>query len=83
MCALKVKINAHEVIDLHRDEYPQVVIALKGGTITRIETDGTHVDIEFPKGVAVYRDADSANQLHKSINNGCKPIELIVIQLKN
>ncbi len=82
VCAMKVKIKAHEEIDLHRDEYPQIVVALKGGTITRIEADGTLVDVEFPKGVSVYREADKPQELHKSVNNSCKPIELIVIQLK-
>ncbi len=82
VCALKVKIMAHEELGLHRDEYPQIVIALKGGTITRIEPDGTTTDVDFPKGQAVFRQADPADQLHKSINNTCKPIELIIVQLK-
>ena len=82
ICTMKVKIKPHETIDLHRDEYPQIVVALKGGTITRIEADGTTTDVQFPKGVSVYREADRPGELHRSINNGCKPLELIVIQLK-
>ncbi len=80
--ASKIKIMAHEEIGLHRDDYPRVVISLKGGTITRLEGDGSMIDIDFPKGEAVFREADPLGQLHRSINKTCKPIELIVIELK-
>lgn len=79
----KAKILPHEEIGLHRDAYPQVVIALQGGTITRLEEDGRKVDVEFPTGVPVFRPTDPENQLHRSVNNSSSPIELIIIQLKN
>ena len=72
-----------EEIGLHRDAYPQIVIALKGGIITCLEADGTTTDVKFPTGVAVMRDMDSPNQLHKSVNKGNEPVELMVIQLKS
>lgn len=79
---LNIKILAHEEIELHRDEYPQVVVSAKGGTITRLEADGSKTEVHFPKGEAVFREADPVGVLHKSVNNTCKPIELVVIQLK-
>lgn len=78
----KVKIESHEEIGLHRDAYPQVVIALKGGTITRLEADGRKVDVQFPTGVAVTREADPKDALHKSVNNSSEAVDLIIIQLK-
>ncbi len=83
ICIGKVKIAAHEEIGLHRDVYPQVVIALKGGTITRIEADGRMVDVKFPTGEAVVRNADAENEQHRSVNNSSEPVELIIIHLKN
>jgi hypothetical protein len=80
--ASKRKIMAHEEIGLHRDDYPQVVISLKGGTITRLEGDGSTVEIDFPKGEAVFMEADPLGQLHRSANKTCKPIEMIIIELK-
>lgn len=80
---LKVKVLAHEEIAPHRDEYPQVIFSSKGGTITRIEADGSTVEVQFPKGEAVFREADPVGQLHKSVNNTCKPIEVVVVQLKS
>ena len=79
----KAKIMPDEEIGLHRDVYPQIVIALKGGTITRLEADGRQTDVNFPTGVAVFRDIDPPNEFHKSVNKGSKPVELIIIQLKS
>ncbi len=83
ICVAKAKISPHEEIGLHRDVYPQVVIALKGGTITRLEADGRTTDVKFPTGEAVYREADPENEQHHSVNNSSESVELITIQLKN
>lgn len=79
----KAKIQPYEEIESHRDAYPQVVIALKGGTITRLEADGRVTEVHFPTGVAVIRDADPQDELHKSVNNSSESVELVIIQLKN
>jgi hypothetical protein len=79
----KAKIMGNEEIGLHRDVYPQVVIALKGGTITRLESDGRLTGVEFPTGTPVFRKPDPENELHRSVNNSSDPVELIIIQLKN
>jgi hypothetical protein len=78
----RIKITPHEEIDLHRDAYPQVVVALQGGVITRLEANGETSDIHFPAGQAVFRPQDPLDQLHKSVNNSADVIELIAIQLK-
>lgn len=78
----RVKIFPNEEIGLHRDERKQVVIALQGGIITRLEANGTKTDVHFPTGEAVFREIDPPNELHRSVNNTQNPVELIVIQLK-
>lgn len=83
ICVAKAKIQPHEEIGLHRDVYPQIVIALKGGTLTRLEADGRVTEVQFPTGVAVMREADPQDELHKSVNNSSEPVELLIIQLKN
>lgn len=82
ICAAKAIIMPYEEIGLHRDVYPQVVVALKGGTITRLEANGQTSDVHFPTGVAVFRPSDPEDELHRSINNSSESIELIIIQLK-
>lgn len=79
----RAKILPHEEIGLHRDVYPHIVVALKGGTITRLEPDGRTVDVIFPTGVGVYRPTDPEDQLHRSVNHSDEEIELIIIQLKD
>lgn len=83
ICVARAKIQPNEEIGLHRDAYPQIVIALKGGTITRLEANGQVTDVKFPTGVAVVRNPDPENELHKSVNKSSQPIELVIIQLKD
>ncbi|OJU81043.1 MAG: hypothetical protein BGO10_00505 [Chlamydia sp. 32-24] len=82
VCVDKAIIAPFEEIGLHRDTQPHVVIALKGGTITRLETDGRKTDVIFPTGKPVFREVDPENELHRSVNNSSEPIELIIIKLK-
>lgn len=49
----QVKVMPYEEIGLHRDAYPQIGVALQGGVITRLEADGSKVDVNFPTGQAV------------------------------
>jgi quercetin dioxygenase-like cupin family protein len=79
----RVLIESKEEIGLHRDSLPQIVIALRGGVITRLEADGREVDVEFPTGKAVYRTTDPEGELHKSLNKSDEPVELIIVQLKS
>jgi hypothetical protein len=79
----KVKILPHEEIGAHRDEYAQVVIALKGGVITRLEADGRTTDVQFPTGLPVFREPDPVDELHRSVNASDEPIELLIVQLKD
>jgi hypothetical protein len=83
ICIAKAKIAPYEEVGLHRDVYPSVVVALNGGMITRLEADGRVVDVNFPTGVAVLREADPANEFHRSVNRSGDPIELMIVQLKN
>lgn len=82
VCVATAKIMPYEEIGLHRDVYPQVVIASKGGVITRLEANGTTTDVEFPTGVAVFREADPADEFHRSVNHSPEDIELMIIHLK-
>ena len=54
----RAKIMPNEEIGLHRDAYPQVVFALQGGIITRLEADGSTTDVNFPTGRAIFREID-------------------------
>jgi len=82
VCVSRVVIDPKEEIGLHRDVAPQIVVGLRGGTITRLEADGREVDVEFPTGKAVYRPVDPEDELHRSVNRSNTPIEIIIVQMK-
>jgi hypothetical protein len=82
VCVSYFKIMPQEETGLHYDEYPQLVIALEGGIITRLEADGTTTPVEFPTNVPIFRPSETADKMHKSINATSKPIVLIIVQLK-
>lgn len=82
VCVSYVKIMAHEEIGEHYDVLPQIVVALKGGVVTRLESDGSTTDVIFPTGQSVFRPAETPDKIHKTVNNGEDPIELIIMQLK-
>ena len=82
VCVSYVKIMPQEEIGLHYDAYPQVVVALEGGVITRIEADGSTNEVEFPTGQSVYRLSETPDQMHKSVNATDQAIALIIVQLK-
>lgn len=83
ICISRVVMGPKEEIGFHRDAMPQVVIGLKGGIITRLESDGREVDVEFPTGKTVYRPVDPEGELHRSVNKSDAPIEIIIVQMKN
>ena len=78
----RAKIEANEEIGLHRDEIPSLVVATKGGVLTRIEADGSENAVAFPTGTTVYRDVDPVGEFHRTQNRTSEAIELIIIQLK-
>jgi len=83
VCVSYVKIMPQEEIGLHYDVYPQIVIALTGGVITRLEADGSTTEVEFPTGKSVFRPAETSDKIHKSVNATSNPIEIIIVQLKS
>ena len=84
VCVSYVKIMPQEEIGLHYDVLPQVVLALEGGVITCLSSEGVITEeVSFPTGEAVYRPKQTPAQIHKSVNRTNKPIVLIITQLKD
>lgn len=79
----KIKLLPADELDWHRDDLYRVLTALKGGTVTRIEQDGSSKQVSFPTGVGVFLPPDPAGQLHRTINTSPNEIEGILVELKN
>ncbi len=80
---IRVVLDPHEKVGLHRDALQQIVVGLKGGTVTRLEADGREVDVVFPTGQAVYRPIDPEGEYHEGVNASDEELELIIVQLKD
>jgi hypothetical protein len=83
VCVSRVKIMSQGETGLHYDMYPQMVIALQGGVLTRHEADGSITKVDFPTHKAVMRPSETEDKMHKTVNMQSYPVELIIIQLKN
>lgn len=76
-------IMPKQPLSLHRHEHGRVLIALVGGQLSVVDKDGKVLDTyNWESGKAYWLDADPPGQMHADANNTSKPIEVIVVELK-
>lgn len=78
----KTTIYPFSPLKMHRHDSPRVVIALKGGTLKKIEENGETSPLTFETGKAYWLEADPLGEFHADINESEEPIEVMVIELK-
>jgi hypothetical protein len=78
----KTVLGPHEKIGMHRHEHGRVVVALKGGTLTIPQEDGSARRLVLETGKAYWLDADPPEKLHGDANESDRPIEMMVVELK-
>ena len=68
----------------HRHEHGRALIALTDGQVKTVDQNGkTITTYTWEKGKAYWLDKDPPVQTHADVNTTSKPIEVIVVQLKN
>ncbi len=75
-------VTPNAPLSMHRHEHPRVIIALAGGTMTIKESTGQSEQHIWETGKAYWLPANAPNTTHADVNNGDKPIEVIVVELK-
>ena len=71
-------------LTLHRHEHGRVLVALTNGQLNVVGKDGKVLDTyHLEAGRAMWLGVDPPGQLHADVNPGTKPVEVIVVQLKN
>ncbi len=76
-------ILPHQPLSLHRHEHGRALIALTDGQLTVVDQGGHPLTTyEWERGRAYWLDADPPGQLHADVNNTGRPIEVIVVELK-
>ncbi len=70
-------------LPLHRHDHGRVLIALQGGTMKIAEQTGASEMQIWETGKAYWLPANPPNTMHSDINVGDKPIEVMVVELKD
>ena len=68
---------------MHTHDHPRVIVALSGGTMKVVNEDGTSETHRWETGKAYWLSLEEGKRRHADANQGDKPIEVIVVELKN
>jgi beta-alanine degradation protein BauB len=79
----KTIIMPHQPLKMHRHDCSRVIVALKGGSLTRIEETGEKSELLFDTGKAYWLSEDPPDSLHADVNESDEPIEVMVIEVKS
>lgn len=77
-------IMPNQPLTMHRHEHGRALIALIGGTLKVVDPSGKTLDTyDWQSGKAYWLGKDPPGQMHADVNDTGKPIEVIVVELKN
>jgi hypothetical protein len=79
----KTIVMPNAPLTMHTHEHPRVIIALSGGTMKVVNEDGTSEMHQWETGKAYWLSAEEGKRRHADANGGNKPIEVMVVELKN
>ena len=76
-------IVPNAALPLHRHDHGRVIIALQGGTMKIEDQSGTSQTHVWETGKAYWLSANPPNTLHRDINLGDRPIEVMVVEVED
>lgn len=80
----KSVVMPNQPLTLHRHDHGRALIALNDGQLKVVDKDGKTLDTyDLKAGKAMWLGVDPPGQQHADVNPGTKPVEVIVVQLKN
>lgn len=83
MKAWKTVVMPGAPLALHRHEHGRALVALNDGVLKVKDKNGKTLDTyNLKAGKAMWLGADPPGQMHVDVNDGTKPVEVIVVQLK-
>jgi hypothetical protein len=69
-------------LTMHRHEHPRVIIALNGGTMKIVDSQGKSEEHVWETGKAYWLPMNPPGTMHADVNAGDKPIEVMVVELE-
>jgi quercetin dioxygenase-like cupin family protein len=79
----KTTVMPNAPLAMHTHDHPRVIIALSGGTMKVVNEDGTSETHQWDTGKAYWLPLEEGKKRHADANQGSKPIEVMVVELKN
>ena len=79
----KSTIAPNAPIAPHRHDHGRVIIALQGGTIKIVDQSGTSETHLWETGKAYWLPKNPPNTMHRDVNAGEQPIEVMVVEIEN
>lgn len=80
----KSVVMPKQPLSLHRHDHGRALIALNDGQLKVVDKDGKTLDTyNLKAGKAMWLGVDPPGRQHADVNPGTKPVEVIVVQLKN
>ena len=76
-------VYPNEPLSMHRHDHARVIIPVVGGSMKIVQQGGASSTHQWDAGNAYWLTADPPNQLHADVNAGTKPIEVMVVELKD
>ena len=71
-------------LTLHRHDHGRVLVALTDGQLQVVDKNGKLLDsYNLKAGKSLWLGVDPPGQMHADVNPGARPVEVIVVQLKN
>ena len=79
----KAVIMPNTPLTMHTHDHPRVIVALSGGTMKIVSENGAAETQNWETGKAYWLSAEEGKKRHADANAGAKPIEVMVVELKN
>jgi hypothetical protein len=79
----KTLVMPNAPLTMHTHDHPRVIVALSGGTMKVVNEDGTSESHRWDTGKAYWLNTAEGKKRHADANQGDKPIEVMVIELKH
>jgi hypothetical protein len=79
----RTTIAPNAPLTMHTHQHPRVIIALSGGTMKVVNEDGTSEQHQWDTGKAYWLPVEEGRKRHGDANLGSKPIEVMVVEVKN
>jgi len=79
----KAIITPNAPLTMHRHDHPRVIVALDGGNINIVQQTGGSELVHWETGSAYWLPASKPGAMHTDSVVGRKPVQVMVIELKN